>query len=344
MKIKTSIIFSLIAGFVGISACSTHIEGTQGKQVTPETFNRAESDRYFYLNQEMAGGINKFTYNKTLTPLNEQNIVRMNRDTLYASALIDTEGGATLTFPKIPDGRYASVLILDNDHYALDVYYKPGVYQLPNRTRYIFAAMRVHVLNPNDPKDLKAARAIQDGFKITANSAVPFPKPEWDEKSLTALRNQYEKEMTTYDRYPDEWQGKPGEVNDETRRIAVAGGWGLLPNKDALYINYNGKLSENKCYAATYKVPENQGFWSITMYGADGFIKSEDTLLNSLNVKLNADKKSFVAYFGSKELCGNVPNRLDTTKGWNFLMRIYRAAPSVLNGSYTLPTPHEVTK
>jgi hypothetical protein len=42
-------------------------------------------------------------------------------------------------------------------------------------------------------------------------------------------------------------------------------------------------------------------------------------------------------YFGSKELCGDVQNRLDVTEGWNFLMRVYRPGASVLDGSYKLP-------
>jgi hypothetical protein len=45
----------------------------------------------------------------------------------------------------------------------------------------------------------------------------------------------------------------------------------------------------------------------------------------------------FTVYFGSKELCGDVQNRLDVTEGWNFLMRVYRPGVSVLDGSYKLP-------
>jgi hypothetical protein len=32
-----------------------------------------------------------------------------------------------------------------------------------------------------------------------------------------------------------------------------------------------------------------------------------------------------------------VSNRLDVTEGWNFLMRIYRPGPGVLDGTYKLP-------
>jgi len=65
-------------------------------------------------------------------------------------------------------------------------------------------------------------------------------------------------------------------------------------------------------------------------------MKSENNILNSANVKLNADG-TFTVVFGPKDLCGDVPNRLDVTPGWNFVMRVYRPGASVLDGSYVLP-------
>jgi hypothetical protein len=91
------------------------------------------------------------------------------------------------------------------------------------------------------------------------------------------------------------------------------------------------------CHKATYSVPENQAFWSITVYGNDGYIKNENAVINSANVNLN-DVGTFTVYFGSKKACGEVPNRVDVSEGWNFLMRIYRPGPSVLDGRYKLPT------
>jgi hypothetical protein len=74
----------------------------------------------------------------------------------------------------------------------------------------------------------------------------------------------------------------------------------------------------------------------------NGFMKSDNNIVNSSNVKLNRDG-TFTLYFGSVELCGDVPNRVDTTEGWNFLMRIYRPGKSVLNGDYKLPAVEVVT-
>ena len=135
--------------------------------------------------------------------------------------------------------------------------------------------------------------------------------------------------------------GPRGQVDEKTRHIAAAAAWGLFPERDATYLNYSGGHDHRVCHKATYQVPENEAFWSITVYGNDGFMKSDNNIVNSSNVKLNADG-TFTVYFGSAETCGDVPNRLDTTEGWNFLMRIYRPGKSVVEGAYKLPAAKPV--
>ncbi len=306
--------------------------------VTPRDFIRAESDRYFVATMSLAGGVNRFNFGREMLSLDEQTVVRMNRDTLYGGAVIDTAGGATITFPPIPDGRYASVLLIDNDHYALDVIYEPGTYPVPDRTRYVLAAVRVHVHDPFDADELAAVHRLQDQFSINASSAEPFSPPNWDSASLDRLRTQYESEFITYDIYPDEWMGRPGEANEQTRHLAAAGAWGLFPNRDALYINYRGDHPVGRCYEATYAVPDNDAFWSITVYGQDAYMKSDNATLNQYNAAMNPDE-SVTARFGSEEECGEVSNRLDISDGWNFLMRVYKPGESVLRGDYRLPSP-----
>jgi len=66
-------------------------------KVTPETYIRAESDRQFGVIAKMAGGVNRFYHFRRPTPLDKQNVVRMNRDTLYSMGIVDTSKGATIT-------------------------------------------------------------------------------------------------------------------------------------------------------------------------------------------------------------------------------------------------------
>ncbi len=66
-------------------------------------------------------------------------------------------------------------------------------------------------------------------------------------------------------------------------------------------------------------------------------IFSDDhAVLNSANTQMNPDG-TFTAFFGSEKVCGDVSNRLDTSEGWSFLMRVYRPAESVSAGEYVLP-------
>ena len=290
----------------------------------------------FYGVARQAGGVNKLYHFRKATPLDKQTVVRMNKDTLYSMGGVDTEGGATITVPEMPKDRYFSVYLVDNDHYVPEVIYKPGTHKLPADTKYLGVGVRIQLLKADDPEELALISRLQDQFILKANSADPFPEPEWDKESLAALTAEYNKEFAKFELYPDGWMGKRGEADETTRHIGCAGAWGLFPNEDAVYINYNGHLPADKCHTATYQVPENNAFWSITVYGADGYMKSVNNILNASNTKMNADG-TFTVHFGSKEACGDVPNRLDVSKGWNFLMRVYRPGQSVLNGSYKLP-------
>lgn len=303
-----------------------------GIKITPETYIRAESDRQFNDVVKLAGGLNRFFHFRSPPALDKQNVVRMNRDTLYSLSVVDTSKGATITVPELPEGRYVSVYLLDNDHYVPFVIYKSGTHKLPQETKYLLVGVRIKVFNPEDMSEIAMINKLQDQFVIKASSEDALPAFKWNMESLKAMTVQYEKDGTQYSSYKG-MQGPRGKVNEKTRHIAAAAVFGLFPEWDATYLNYNGGHDDKVCHKATYKVPENNAFWSITVYGDDGYMESENNVVSSSNVKFNADG-TFTAYYGSKEICGDKPNRVDVTEGWNFLLRVYRPGPSVIDGSY----------
>jgi len=254
--------------------------------------------------------------------------------------VIDTSKGATITVPELPQGRYASVYLVDNDHYVPFVIYNSGTHELPKDTKYLAIGVRIKVFDPKDANEIALVNKLQDQFIIKAGSTDPLPAFKWDMASLKALTARYEKDSAKYSSWKG-MQGPRGKANEKTRHIAAAAAWGLFPEWDATYLNYRGGHDYKVCHKATYQIPENKTFWSITVYGSDGYMKSDNNIVNSSNVKLNADD-SFTVYYGSKEACGDVPNRVDTTEGWNFLIRIYRPGKSVLDGSYKLPAVEPV--
>ena len=200
--------------------------------VTRETYCRAETDRTFFNTLRMTGGVNRFFCFRQVTPL----------DTLYAAAIVDTAKGASITVPPMPDGRYCSVMLVDNDHYSAGVIYTAGRHPLPQDTKYLGLLVRIQLLRPDDPADVALVNGLQDKFTIEAGSADPFPEPTWDLKSLDELKAKYNAEFAKFDKYPDGWMGKRGEADESIRHVGCAGAWGLFPNRDAVYINYNGGL------------------------------------------------------------------------------------------------------
>ncbi len=83
--------------------------------VTPDNFVRAESDVYFG-NVVKDGGFGKFHHIRELSPIDNQLVIRQNRDTLYSAGVFDLDAGpVTVTMPDA-GGRFMALQIITEDH------------------------------------------------------------------------------------------------------------------------------------------------------------------------------------------------------------------------------------
>ena len=164
--------------------------------VNVDNFVRAETASQIDRGLSYVGGkVNTWGHLRTPTPLDSQNVIRMNRDTLYSGAVIDISKGATLTIPETGD-RYLSIMVVNEDHYINKVYHHGGTYNLTMKefhTPYVFLSARI-LVNSSDPEDIKKVNALQDQITTKAVSAKPYTHPNYDQpsykktyKSLTEL-------------------------------------------------------------------------------------------------------------------------------------------------------------
>lgn len=301
--------------------------------VTVDNFVRVETDHVFARVQADAGGINLWSHNRQPTALDHQLIIRQNRDTLYSGAVIDASKGVVITIPDAGD-RYQSVMVVNEDHYLAAVLHVPGEHSLTSEqvgTDYALIAVRI-LVDPADPADVAAVNHLQDGLGIRAGSAQPFELPDYDEASYKSTRQP----LIELGRGIEGFDGAFGtkDTVDPVRHlIATANAWGGLPIDEAFYLNIEPGSPVGEYKLTGRDVPVD-AFWSITVYNADGQMEPSEQggiSLNSITATPDADG-SITTHFGGYSDART--NCLSIMKGWNYVVRLYRPRPQVIDGSW----------
>ena len=122
--------------------------------VTADNFIRAESDMYAANLAKEAGGLGKLHHRREPASIDNQTVIRLNRDTLYTSGVFDLDAGpVTIALPDTGK-RFQSLQTISQDHYTTTVY-GAGPHTIDKDkvgTRYAVVGIRT-LVDPKDPKD-----------------------------------------------------------------------------------------------------------------------------------------------------------------------------------------------
>src|SRR5262245_9496852 len=244
--------------------------------VNIDNFVRAESDLYFS-GVVKKNGFGRFEFNREVTPIDDQSVIRMNRDTLYGGAVFDLDAGnVAITLPD-PGKRFLSMQVIDEDQYTELVAYGGGRHVLsrPNfDTRYVLCALRI-LVDPRDPLDVRRVHALQDAVHIHQDyeHIGKFESPRWDLASQKTVREALLKLGTTL---PDSsgMFGTKEEVTPVRRLIGAAMAWGGNPERDAKYLNVTPSRNDGETiYRLRVGDVPVDGFWSVSVYNAQGYFE-----------------------------------------------------------------------
>jgi hypothetical protein len=186
---------------------------------------------------------------------------------------------------------------------------------------------------------MQKVHSLQDAVKVEQKFTGTFEVPKWDPVSQRKIREALIVLGTTQTDTSHAFDLK-GEVDPVKRLIAAATTWGGNPRKDAIYLNFTPARNDG---TAVYRlhvgdVPVD-GFWSISLYNADGYFhknKYNAYSLNNLTTKRSGDG-SVTVQFGRCD--GHVPNCLLIVSGWNYTVRLYRPRAEILSGKWAFPQP-----
>jgi hypothetical protein len=178
-----------LAGFASICLAAS-AQAQLSAPVTADNFTRAETDAYFDSIVKSAGGVGKLFHRRAIEPIDNQIVIRGNRDTVYSAAVFDLDAGqVTVTLPAAGK-RFMSMIVIDQDQYTPAVYYG-GSHRFTRQqigTRYLMLALRTFV-DPTDPEDIKKVHALQDAVKVSQQSPGTFEIPSWDPVSHKKVKD-----------------------------------------------------------------------------------------------------------------------------------------------------------
>jgi hypothetical protein len=306
-------------------------------KVNVDNFARAETHRMMADLQRDAGGVNRFAHNRVPAPVDRQTVIRMNRDTLYSFAVVDVADGAVLTVPDAGE-RYLSVMAVDEDHHINRVIHDPGTHELTADdlgSAYVVLAART-LVDPRDPDDVAAVAALQDRLLLDVGTERTFAPPVYDTASLDRTRQALltlASDMTSF----ESSFGRAQDVDPVHHLIGSAAGWGGLPDAEATYVGVSPGLPVGDYELTVGADVPVDGFWSISVYNAEGYFEPNERdaySVNSITAARNDDGSVTVRFGGDGD---PARNSLPVTDGWNYLVRLYRPRPEILSGAWTFP-------
>jgi hypothetical protein len=132
--------------------------------------------------------------------------------------------------------------------------------------------------------------------------------------------------------------GMADEVDPIQHLISAATTWGGNPRKDAIYLNFTPSRNDgHTIYKLTVKDVPVDGFWSISLYNAQGYYEKNELnaySLNNITSKKNRDGSVTIQFGGNARSALNV---LPIMPGWNYTVRLYRPRKEILDGTWKFP-------
>lgn len=317
--------------------------GNAAIPVTVDNFVRAESDQYI-ASLVKQGGLGKLYHHREPASIDDQAVIRLNRDTLYTSGIFDLDAGpVTITMPD-PGTRFMSLQVINEDHYVPNVFYGPGAHTLTREnvgTRYVVIGIRT-LVDPANPDDIRKVHTLQDAIKVSQQSPGKLELPHWDPVSQKKVRDALLVLGATLPDFKKSF-GTREQVDPIKHLIGTAAAWGGNPDRDATYLNITPQRNDGQTiYRLNVKDVPVDAFWSVSVYNAEGYFQKNAYnayTLNNLTAKKGADGSIDIQFGGCD---GKIANCVPVVSGWNYTVRLYRPREEILSGAWVFPDPKPV--
>jgi len=337
----TVALLASVAATVGAAPVSDveRFFSSNGRVVTEASYPTDETSRQILKVQSQVG-VNEFLHNRKLTPTNDQPVVRMNRDTYYSRAVVDVSGGASITLPDLPEGKYMSVQPVTEDHRIQPMSYGSGTYELATHSgNHVILIIRLDATLTE-----AEAAELQNQMQISAKNSNLFTAEPVQRETFEVVEDELKAKMPVLIKRdgPLALRGGFTAPTDESRdfydqdkyQVLAAVGWGGAQWKDNIY-ELSGSFPSDLCHQATFEDPGNSAFWSITVYDKAGFMFNDLANVSSDTAKPNDDGTYTVSFGCDRGATNNLPTGNDSGE-FTLGIRHYQPSERVREGGYRL--------
>ncbi len=253
-------------------------------------------------------------------------MIRLNRDTLYTSAIVDLDAGpVTITLPDAGK-RFMSLMVVSEDQYTWTEY----------------GAGRTHSTRTRSERATRSSASARSSTRRTRRTSPPYTScrtrsscrnlagpahsicPAYDTSSQKKVRDALIALAATMPSF-DHAFGTRDQVDPVTHLIGSAAAWGGNPDKDAKYINVTPAKNDGKTvYTLVVRDVPVDAFWSVSVYNAKGYYEKnalDAYTVNNLTGKKGKDGAIKIQFGGC---AGRIVNCIPITDGWNYTVRLYR--------------------
>jgi len=330
-KVKASLFGIMFLTTLGLTAAAE--AKTEGVVITPDNFIHADSTRAYLKELDQSDGkVNIVRPVRELTNADNQDVIRMNEDTLYTRIVLDVKGGATITTKKY--NGYQNINVIDVNHSQIASLTGHGTLKVDETMltegQHVYVIVRTGLLRGFPEKDMMAkGHKAQDNISVSFKSSEPFvASVKYDFSTLDTVKYKILKDFALN---PQKDVAKKGlgtlkERDPDLARVIVAIGWGALAGNEAVYAAFTG-YKERASFTLTDKPNSKEtGFFSITIYDADGYIATINYAINSDDMIPNKDGSYTINFLASGEpVKEGEKNVVRTPRGkfWTGVLRSY---------------------
>ncbi|CAM4216389.1 DUF1254 domain-containing protein [Vibrio agarivorans] len=318
---KTLLTTLLMTSTVAIAADYDH---APVGNVTWENYHQAESDWNFLGLQEKVG-VNEWLHAEAVSP-EAQTVIRSNRDVMYSTMIVDVSEGATFHVPAENNDYFQIIHIMDENHLVHAVVRRGETLTLTADD--LTTGTHVHVLaRTRIAESIEDTKRRQSLLSIKANSSKPYQGKGFDADDVVGYRL---KLINNVMKHGAPIEGLKGfgatleDVEDHHFKYVTAFGYAGLPATTAQYLERVPGQGETMCQEWTIPTPNldvegRGGYFSLTTYGADGWIDSERFYTSGESMRDNGDGTVSMTFnCGSGEVYD-----FEVSEGWAGVLRLY---------------------